>query len=100
MKKYNLNGQDITADNLNKIINSKKSSILTDLDGNQVFLKNFEYSINQNLFKSIGLIKIEDKNKNIYEFSQIYIDTKKKEILGTDVKTLLNQSDFKINEKK
>ena len=51
-----------------------------------------------NLFKSVGLIKIEDVSKNKYQFSQIYIDTKK-EILGTDSKTFLNDSNFKINPK-
>ena len=36
--------------------------------------------------------------QNSYEFSQLYIDTKKKEILGTDIKAFLNQDDFKINK--
>ena len=35
--------------------------------------------------------------QNSYEFSQLYIDTKKKEILGTDIKAFLNQDDIKIN---
>ena len=98
-EKYTLNGEDITMDNKNKIITSNKNSILLDQDGNKVFLDNFEYSIDRNLFKSVGYVKIEDLNKNIYEFSQIYIDTKKKEILGTDTKSYLNQEEFKINEK-
>ena len=59
-------------------------------------MDNFEYKINENIFKSLGVIKIEDKNKNIYEFSQIYIDTKKK-ILGTDIKSFINQKSFKID---
>ena len=37
-------------------------------------------------FKSIGNIKIKDHLENVYEFSQIYIDTKKKEMLGTDLR--------------
>ena len=61
------------------------------------FLENFEYSINDSIFKSVGLVKIEDKLNNSYEFSQIYIDTKK-EILGTDIKAFINQDDFKVNE--
>ena len=52
------------------------------------FLENFEYSIEGNLFKSIGSIKFKDKRNNNYEFSQIYIDTKKKEIVGTDIQNL------------
>ena len=51
-----------------------------------------------NIFKSIGYVKIEDKLGNVTEFSQIYIDTKKKEILGTDIKAFLNQKDFKADE--
>ena len=50
-------------------------------------------------FKSIGFVEIEDNKKNKYEFSQIYIDTKKKEILGTDSKKYFNNEEFKINPK-
>ena len=62
-------------------------------------MDNFEYLIKNNIFKSIGFIEIEDNEKNKSEFSQIYIDTKKKEILGTDIKAFVNQEDFKINKK-
>ena len=98
-EKYLLDGEDITVDNKNKIIKSDKSSLLVDKDENQIFLENFEYLSEENLFKSIGFIKISDQNKNIYEFSQIYIDTKKKEILGTDTKSFLNQNGFKIDDR-
>ena len=81
------------------IINSKQSSTISDQDNNIIYLDNFEYIINENVFKSVGLIKIEDSKKNSYEFSQLYIDTKKKEILGTDIKAFLNQKEFKINDK-
>ena len=40
---------------------------------------------------------IDDK-KNKYEFSQVYIDTKK-EILGTDIKSFLNDKSFKIDQR-
>ena len=95
---YKIFGEDIIFDNKKKIISSNKPSKLQDLDNNQIILTNFNYNINSNIFKSIGLIKIKDKLKNNYEFSQIYIDTKKKEILGTDIKAFLNYEDFKINE--
>ena len=72
---------------------------MKDPDGNQIYLENFEFNINSNIFKSIGLVKIQDKMNNIYEFSQIYIDTKKKEILGTDIKAFLNQEDFKVDQR-
>ena len=62
-------------------------------------MDSFEFEINKNIFKSVGLVKIEDKLDNLYEFSQVYIDTKKKEILGTDIKAFLNDESFKINKK-
>ena len=43
-------------------------------------------------------MKIEDKEGNIYEFSQLYIDTKKKEILGTDIKFFGNSESLKLSE--
>ena len=39
-----------------------------------------------------------DNKKNKYEFSQVYIDTKK-EILGTDIKSFLNDQSFKIDQR-
>jgi LPS-assembly protein len=96
---YIINGEDITFDNKKKFINSKKSSTLRDKDRNKIYLENFEYQITGNIFKSIGFVKIEDQTGNIYEFSQIYIDTKKKEILGTDIKAFLNNQDLKFNNK-
>ena len=41
-------------DNINKIIKSEKKSILKDQDGNLIYLENFEYSVENSLFKSIG----------------------------------------------
>ena len=96
---YFIKTEDIFVDNKKKFINSEKNSIIIDSDDNQIFLENFNYQTSNNIFKSIGYIKIEDKNDNIYEFSQIYIDTQKKEILGSDTKSYLNQKSFKINEK-
>ena len=97
--KYVLEGSDITIDNKNALIKSQKTSILTDLDGNKISLKNFEYQTNTNIFKSIGYVKIDDNKKNSFEFSQVFIDTKKKEILGSDIKAFLNNENFKVSEK-
>ena len=55
--------------------------------------------LKNHFFKSTGKIKILDKNDNSYNFTQIYIDEKKREILGTDIKAYLNQESFKIREK-
>ena len=96
---YTLEGEDMYADGEKKIIRSTKNSILYDKDGNEISLENFEYLAEKNIFKSIGNIKIKDHLENLYEFSQIYIDTKKKEMLGTDIKAYMNHQDFKTNKK-
>ena len=98
-KNYILEGQDIIIDSKKNFIKSEKESFLKDLDGNKISLQNFEYQAKNNIFRSIGLIKINDKLNNTYEFSQLYIDTEKKEILGTDSKVFLNQEDFKIDKR-
>ena len=97
--KYILEGSNIIIDNKNNLIKSKENSILTDLDGNTIYLENFEYQTTENIFKSIGFVKINDNKKNSLEFSQIYIDTKKNEIIGSDIKAFLNDENFKVSEK-
>ena len=74
---YLIEGNDILFDNISKIIRSNKETIIEDIDKNKIYLDNFEYLIENNIFKSIGLISIKDNLKNSYDFSQIYIDTKK-----------------------
>ena len=97
-KKYLINSKDIILNNSKKFIRSQENTTIVDQDSNKIFLENFEYRTNNSIFKSVGYIKIEDINKNTYEFSQVYIDTKKKEILGTDIKAYMNQKDFKVND--
>ena len=96
---YEIIAEDIIFNDKQKIISSKKKAIIKDRDNNEIYLENFEYQINENIFKSVGFIEIKDIKGNSTEFSQIYIDTKKKEILGTDIKSFINQEDFKINKK-
>ena len=98
-ERYFLEGEDLFVDNTKKIIKSEKKSVLTDRDGNKIYIDNFEYSVEKSLFKSVGFIEIQDVNENEYEFSQVYIDTKKKEIIGTDSKAFINSDNFKINKK-
>ena len=97
-ERYIIEGNNIVFDNNKKFIASNEKTIITDEDNNKIYLENFDYQTESNIFKSIGLIKIEDNKENSYEFSQIYIDTKKKEILGTDNKAFLNDESFKINK--
>ena len=98
-EKYLIEGSDIILNNKTNIIKSDKEAKITDQDDNIVYLQNFEYHTKSNIFKSLGFIKIKDNKENTYEFSQIYIDTKTREILGTDVKAFMNDENFKINEK-
>ena len=98
-EKYFIVGEDITFDNEKKFISSIKSSEIKDKEGNIINLENFEYNVENSIFKSVGLIQIKDKKGNNYKFSQIFIDTKKKEILGTDIKAFINDNSFKFNEK-
>ena len=88
--KYIVNTEDLLINKSKKSISSNFSTVITDTETNKIFLDNFEYLTDTNIFKSIGSIKIEDKVNNSYEFSQIYIDTKKKEIIGSDTKSYLN----------
>ena len=70
-----------------------------DEDGNIVETEMFQYDIKNNLFSSIGKIKITDIKKNKYFFKQLYVDTKKKEMIGSDVSVLLDQKSFGLSEK-
>ena len=90
--------ENIIFDNLKGVIFSNKETIVTDFQNNEIMMNNFEYQINSNIFKSIGRIKITDSLKNSYEFSQIYLNEKTKEIVGSDAKLYLNQDDFKTNK--
>jgi len=98
-EKYIIESEDIIFDNSKNLIQSEKKTKIFDQDNNIIFLDNFKYQIESDIFKSVGFIEIEDKMKNSYKFSQIYIDTKNKEIFGTDIKAFINQNDFKINDR-
>ena len=62
------------------LIFSENETYIVDQENNKIFLSNFKYNTIQNFFKSIGNIKVEDKNNNLYKFSQVYIDTKKRRL--------------------
>ena len=95
---FTIEGQDIFFDNNQNYIKSDSPATVLDLEKNKIFLDNFKYSTSDGFFKSAGKIEIIDSKNNKYNFSQIYIDEKKKEIVGTDSRTFLNQEDFKINK--
>ena len=77
-EQYVIEGNDIIFNKKKDLIKSKKNTFVYDKDQNIINLSNFEYLVNKNIFRSVGLINIKDKKQNSYEFSQIYIDTEKK----------------------
>ena len=95
---YIVETKDINFNKSKNFINSESPTIIKDIQNNEIYLENFNYQMKQNIFKSIGLIKVIDKSNNTYEFSQIYIDENKKELIGSDSKTFLNQDGFKENK--
>ncbi len=93
-----VNTENISLNNQQSIVFSNEETVITDIEKNTIFLNNFEYKANEGIFKSVGGIKVIDNLKNSYEFSQIYIDEKNKEIVGSDAKLYINQQDFKFNQ--
>ena len=75
---YNIETSNIVLNKKLNFVTSKKPTIITDLENNIIKLENFEYQKEDKIFKSIGAIEITDKLNNSYQFSQLYIDTKRK----------------------
>ena len=94
---YSVDAKDIKLDKNKNIILSNKPATITDVQKNKIYTQNFEYQANKNIFKSVGDVKVVDVSNNVYKFSQIYIDEKKKELIGTDSKVFFNQVEFKAN---
>ena len=94
---YEVFGSDIIFDNKKNLIYSNNQTKIIDTSGNNILVDMFNYSISTNIFFSKGKIEITDLNNNNYIFSEIYIDEKKKKIIGSDVKTFLNQPDLSVD---
>ena len=100
-EKYIIEGRDIFYDDNKKIIYSKYQTKIKDIDKNQIFVQMFNYLTLKNMFFSKGDIEIIDSRSNKYSFSEIYIDEKKKKIVGSDIKSFINDivlKDDKRNE--
>tara|TARA_Y100000590_G_scaffold455344_1_gene603828 strand:+ start:7534 stop:9969 length:2436 start_codon:yes stop_codon:yes gene_type:complete len=95
---YNLTSSDILYKVISKMMSSQEKSIFTDIDGNIVYVDMFQYQIDKDLFSSIGNIKVIDINKNKYFFKEVHIDTKKYEMIGSDVSVLLDQENFGVDK--
>ena len=95
---YKLITKNILYNTNKKILNSNDNSIFSDNDGNLIETSMFQYQIKSNLFSSVGRIKITDINKNKYFFKELHIDTKKKEMIGSDVSVILDQESFGLSK--
>ena len=95
---YKLTSNKILYNTIKKIISSDQNSILTDSDGNIVTVNMFQYYLEENLFSSVGEIKIIDTNKNKYFFKELHVDTKKREMIGSDVSVILDQENFGVSK--
>ena len=96
---YTLIGKNILYDSANKILSSEIDSVFTDLDGNIIETSMFQYDIENNLFSSLGKIKIIDVKNNKYFFKEVYIDTKNNEMIGSDISVVLDQESFGVSKK-
>ncbi len=95
---YLLTTNKIFYKNKEKIISSNQKSTFIDKDENEINVTKFEYDLDKSLFSSVGDIKVIDANKNKYFFKEIYIDTIKKDMIGSDVSVTLDQENFGISQ--
>ena len=98
-EKYRIQGEDIFYDNKKKVIYSNSESVITDINGNKIHTDMFNYSTAKNMFFSQGEIKVVDNRNNKYFFSEIYVDEKKRKIVGSDVKSFFNDPSFKTDKR-
>lgn len=96
---YTITSDKILYNTIKKIISSDQNATLIDIDGNIAEVSMFQYNLDKNLFSSVGKIKIIDKNKNTYFFKELHVDTKRKEMVGSDVSVVLDKKNFGLNEK-
>ena len=98
-KNYVFEGENVIFDNKNKIIKSDFETKIIDPEGNVFTVEMFNYNSRNNIFFSKGNIRLKDKNKNIYKFSELYIDENKKKIVGSDAKMFFNDNSLKSDPK-
>ena len=96
---YTVIGSNIIFDNTNKTIVSNFDTQIIDIDNNNIFLDMFSYSIDKGMFFSKGKIKIIDNKDNKYNFSEVYIDENKNQIVGSDVRVFLDEEKYKIDSR-
>tara|TARA_B100000579_G_scaffold391656_1_gene367033 strand:+ start:1204 stop:3558 length:2355 start_codon:yes stop_codon:yes gene_type:complete len=98
-EKFRIQGEDIFFDNKKQVIYSNTKSVITDINGNKIYTDMFNYLTEKNMFFSQGEVKVVDNRDNEYLFSEIYIDEKKRKIVGSDVRSFFNDPTFKTDER-
>ena len=58
----------------------------------------FRYDLKKKIFSSVGKITVLDTKKNKYFFTEIHVDTEKKEMIGSDVSVLFDQENFGLSK--
>ena len=96
-EKFKIKTKNIVYDNNKKILSSNDRTEIIDGDGNTIVTSMFNYIVDKNMFVSAGEIKITDSRENEYYFSEIYIDEKKRKIVGSDIRAFLNDGSFKYD---
>tara|TARA_B100001057_G_scaffold493107_2_gene586922 strand:- start:180 stop:2516 length:2337 start_codon:yes stop_codon:yes gene_type:complete len=94
---YVFESSNVIFDNKNKVIKSDFPTKIIDPDGNIILVNMFNYNSIKNVLFSKGNIKLEDKKKNVYKFNQIYIDEKKKKVIGSDARIFFNDNSMKAD---
>jgi LPS-assembly protein len=96
---YEVISKNILYDATKRIITSDNASTFTDTEGNIIKVSMFSYDINNNLFSSVGEIDIIDIKKNKYFFKELHVNTKTREMVGSDVSVVLDQKTFGVSDK-
>ena len=96
---FKVTGKNISFNNKENVISSQNDAVIVDRNGNKIFVNMFNYLTKKNMFFSKGEIKVVDSKNNEYFFSEIYIDEKKRKIVGADIKAFFNDKSFKSDKR-
>ncbi len=96
---YTVKTKNVLYDNNKRIFSSNNETEIVDKNGNTIVVNMFNYIVDKSMFLSAGKIKIIDNKNNEYYFSEIYIDEKKGQIVGSDIRAFLNDGSFKYDSR-
>ena len=100
--KYTIEGYDLTLLKNEMILSSNKNTIITDKNANKYKLKQFQYSINQEILKGENIevsMKTNEKANNDKFFIKTgFFNLKDNKFLAKDVSALLHKDLFGNNE--